>query len=323
MNLYFETSAVNYLYDKVFTNSDIGSIQTKELQVSKARKWQISIITLWEIFFTNNAERRRDLFDFSRCLFYDDLIPTPEELITNYIRAGCPIEEKRYELRSKGLFSGHWQYACTNLDYFFEPEPIDIKSRNDAIRKLANTINVSENGYLLNFEPDFTNYQGRLDKAYLSYIQESVLQLTGSDKSEELKVLIAVTLQLTLIILCYGIGVDQPSIERFWNERGNPNPMARLEYCLNDFPDIFFRGPIANIAKMTISQNKGKRNRGLHNDSLHSIYVTYSDLFVTNDKHFSQFLDENLNDINTDKIMPVKEIDFHKDQYVTPNIGID
>ena len=76
--IYFETSGVNYLFDKVFSNPDFGSLATKKLQIEKGRKWQISNVTLWKIFLTKNEDRRYDLFDFSRCLFYDTLICSPE-----------------------------------------------------------------------------------------------------------------------------------------------------------------------------------------------------------------------------------------------------
>jgi hypothetical protein len=113
-----------------------------------------------------------------------------------------------------------------------------------------------------------------------------------------------------MIILCYGIGFNQPIIEQFWNKHKKTEPLERLAIAVNNFPEIFFRGPLANITQMIILQSKNKSGRGLYFDSLHSIYMTYSDLFITNDEHFFIYKNENNHDPNMTKVTSIKDLNF-------------
>src|ERR1035437_7643512 len=178
-SIYFETSAANYLFDNVFSRPDCSSIKTKNLQKQKGSKWYISNITLWEIFLTKNEKRRYDLFDFSRCLFYDYLIPSPEEIIINYIKGGCPIIEKRYELKSESLFAKEWTMACKNLNYAFQPDRYQLELRSQHFRSICEYFVVTKRGYLLSSYKDFNTISGKLDGAFIEYIFNKLLEIFG------------------------------------------------------------------------------------------------------------------------------------------------
>jgi hypothetical protein len=310
--LYFETSAVNYLFDNVFSSSEKSSVKTKEFQLKKNRKWYISSITLWELFLTKNLSRRFNLFDFSRCLFFDQLIASPEEIITNYIKSKCPSIEKRYDLASRSLFSNEWTIACKNLNYEFQPERSQIESITKHLRFLGEYFIKTKRGYRLRSFDDFDQVSTKINAAFLKYIFKSLLKIYGDNPSEDIKYYIAVSLQVTLMILCYGIGLDHSTIENFWNGVKRLEPLERLEYTLKTFPDIFFRGPIANISRMIIQQSLSTTGRGLYFDSLHSIYTTYCDLYVSNDQHFLDFKKTNQKDPNMSKVIAVKNMKFFK-----------
>jgi len=308
IRIYFETSSVNFLYDNVFNNNENSSIKTKKLQISKGRKWQISNITLWEIFLTKDENRRFELLDFSRSLFYDYLISSPEEIIINYIAKGCPEIETQYELSSKSLFSTEWEQACNDLDYFFEPNREQIESLTEHFRFIGEYFIKKNRGYsLLSFnelEKDLIN------GAFLKHIFDQLLLIFEEEPKEYEKNFIAISLQITMLILCYGIGFDQQTINAFWNKWKISNPLDRLEYTTKNFSDIFFRGPIANITRMILLQLKNKTGRGLYFDSLHSIYLTYSDLFVSNDEHFLKFKKDIIIDPNVFKIIDIKDLNY-------------
>jgi len=307
-NIYVETSAVNYLFDNIFNSPKNSSLKTKELQISKGRKWYISSLTLWEIFLTKNEPRRFGLFDFSRCLCYDYLMPSPEEIIVNYIKSGCPKIEKRYELKSNSLFSDEWTHACANLNYAFQPDREQLEERTKSIRLMAEIFQtpllVPKSIYNLN------DSETKLTNAYLKYIFDKISRLYGDTIDDELVKFINVTLKVTLVLLCYGIGFDKPTIESFWNSLGKMEPLERLEYSIQHFPEIFYRGPITNISKMILIQMP-KIGRGLYFDSLHSSYITYSDLYLTNDRHFINFKNTHNNDPNMLKIIDVRSLPLH------------
>lgn len=100
MLVYFETSAINR-FAKNRTVAD--AIATKELRRNKRRRWVVSIVSLWEIFLTTQEDERAQLIDFSRFLFDENLISSPEELVVNFVDAGCPLHERKYPLVSRGV----------------------------------------------------------------------------------------------------------------------------------------------------------------------------------------------------------------------------
>ena len=308
--IYFETSSVNYLSDLIFSNPNFGSLATKKLQIEKGRKWQISNVTLWEIFLTKDENRRYDLFDLSRCLFYDSLICSPEEIITNYIKNGCPIVENQYELDSKALFSQEWLNACKNLDYAFQPDREQLEEFTTHLRFMGEYFVKTSKGYSLKTFNQFDEVSNKINGAFLKNMLNKLTDYYSRLIDEDDRNYIGYCLQVVMIILCYGIGFDQPTIENFWNKDKRTEPLERLEIAVSEFPDIFFRGPLANITKMIILQSKNKTGRGLYFDSLQSIYITYSDLFVTNDDHFLKYKMENSDDPNMLKVISVKDLNF-------------
>lgn len=308
--IYFETSAVNYLSDKIFSNTNFNSLATKKLQIEKGRKWQISSVTLWEIFLTKDKKRKYDLFDFSRCLFYDTLICSPEEIIVNYINNGCPDVEQKYELNSKGLFSREWNKACKDLNFEFEPNREQLEEYTNHLRFIGEYFVKTNKGYSLKSYREFDNYANRIIGSHLKHIYEKLLKISGNPTDEKFRNYIGYALQVVMIILCYGIGIDQQILEEFWNKKRKIEPLERIEMALDLYPNIFFRGPLANITKMIILQSNNKTGRGLYFDGLQSIYTTYSDLFVTNDDHFLKYKNENTNDPNMHKVISVKDLNF-------------
>lgn len=308
--IYFETSSVNYLSDLVSNNPNFGSLATKKLQLEKGRKWQISNVTLWEIFLTKDESRRYDLFDLSRCLFYDNLICSPEEIIINYIKSGCPVQEMQYELDSNALFSKEWSLACKNLDYAFQPDREQLESYTAHLRFMGQYFIKTSKGYTLKSFKHLDEVSDKINGAFLKNLFDKLVKHYNRPVDENDKIYIGYCLQVVMIILCYGIGFDQPTIENFWNKKKNTEPLERLETAVNQFPSIFFRGPLANITKMIILQSKSKSGRGMLFDSLQSIYTTYSDLFVTNDHHFLKYKNENTNDPNMLKVISIKDMNF-------------
>jgi len=311
-NLYFETSAVNFLYDFFTGNQSPSSIKTKQLQISKGRKWYISSVTLWEIFKTKDEEKRYELFDFSRCLFYDHLIKSHEEIIINYMKAKCPIVENSYCLDATDscLFAKEWRIACQDINYVFQPDLEQLKQRSEHLQFFGKYFFKSQKGYVLR------GYNDLIDQSYhyLGIRFENLMKVLFDEFeniSETQKQYVAVAFHLAVMIVCYGITINHQVIESYWNSIGIPEPKKRVEALVEVFRPIFFRGPVSNIAKMIILQTESKYGRGLIFDSLHASYVTYSDQYFSADNHFIRFRDTIKDkDPNMLKIVHIKDMDF-------------
>ena len=165
---YFETSAVNYLFGNLFNDNRFSTVKKKRLQLSKRRKWYISSIVLWEIFLSKNKKRKNQLFDFSRTLFYDYLIPSPEEIIINYINSGLPLIEKKYLLRSKSIFAKEWEKACKDFDYFFAPDENQVAEYTKHLRFIGKYFTKTSKGYSLKSYSDLDSISSKIDSFFLT-----------------------------------------------------------------------------------------------------------------------------------------------------------
>jgi len=271
MIVYFETSAIN----KFAENRPIGdAIATKELQQEKGRRWLISIVTLWEIFLTTNKEKAKRLIDFSRFLFDEDLIGSPEEFITNFVSTGCPMYEKRYPLISKGVMSKEWKEACRNKTFLFHPSEQDLKFKTYFWRMFGKFIdNIVRNKKIVLSRED----PKELTEVFISEIYESldwVKETKYIDKDTEK--IIKSTIFYAMIIFCWGILFDQWTVEQFWKSKRLDAPKDRARYLAKNAPELFYRGPIAGMARMTYQQCKTKYTRGAFFDALHSLYIDYT-----------------------------------------------
>lgn len=311
---YFETSAVNYFYDSVFGNDKLySSIKTKELQLSKNRRWYISAIVLWELFLSGKKKRRDDLFDFSRKLFFDYLMPSPEEIIINYIKNGLNITENSYLLRSESVFAKEWEKACSDFNYWFEPNNKQLREYTEHFRLLGEILDTTIKGYENLIFNDIDINTIKIHKAFLKSIWDKVLKEFSSNPDEKAKLYVYISIHITMFILCYGVCFDQRIVEIFWKDRGVDSPLARLEYCANNYLDIFYRGPIANISLMLLHQISTQSNRGMYFDSIHTIYISYSDLFFTNDSNLCK-IKNTYNHFNTRKIISVNNLEIYNIQ---------
>ena len=62
---------------------------------------------------------------------------------------------------------------------------------------------------------------------------------------------------------------------------------------IQNYEVLVYRGPFVEMALMAYTQvdNNIRSNRGLLFDCLHTIYLTYVDIFITNDNHFIKLRD--------------------------------
>ena len=254
------------------------------------------------MFLTNNKDRRTELFDFSRCIFHENLMPSIEELLINYINNGLPTIERRYKLKSKSLFGKEWNKACRNLDFFFEPDIDTLKKHTEYYRFFGEYFVKTNNGYSLNFDEKISVDDKELDLKKIEDAFHFYTKNLDKDWFNENEKYIHLSFKLVIAILCYGINFDQKTTEAYWENKRIENPIDRINYVVKNIPDIFTRGPIANITKMILSQANSKSTRGVYFDALHSIYIAYSDLYFSDDEHFN-----NLKEINDPNMLKIKK----------------
>ncbi|BFM17494.1 hypothetical protein R50073_36770 [Maricurvus nonylphenolicus] len=61
---------------------------------------------------------------------------------------------------------------------------------------------------------------------------------------------------------------------------------CRINYALSNWEPLIYKGPLSTLAKMAYSQSLVKFSRGVYNDSLHAMYLNYTDFLFSDDGHF-------------------------------------
>jgi len=141
-DIYFETSAVNYL-SKQLTLDDAPS--TKAYQRVRGNRWYLSSVTVWEILVTSDEKRKEDILSLSQQLFYEKLLYSPSELIIKYILKGCPLYENKVDIHSKSRLQHVWDDLCRdkNKTFIYDKKQLQTKTKHIQIisRQLFKIIN--------------------------------------------------------------------------------------------------------------------------------------------------------------------------------------
>jgi len=134
--------------------------------------------------------------------------------------------------------------------------------------------------------------------------------------------IVKISILLAFFILCIEGDIDNLPIKIWWNKIGIEPILDRLFYLVDNHSEIFYRGPINQMAFMAYHQISlsQKSNRGLFMDFLHSVYTTYANIFITNDEHFKTLKEKEIHP-NLSRVMHVSEINIltYERKVIRPN----
>jgi len=315
LNFYFETSAVNYLADSM---SWADALATKGLQSTKGNLWYISPVTLWEILLTSDADRRERIIFLCQHLFHEKLINPPSEFIINYIKSGCPIIEKPYDFHSKLEINEVWEDICKDKRRTFVLDFKELKSKMKLFQDFSKQLDKIINRVVFDLEirDEAHAYQNTINIIYNQINKNFKFQDDVYQKIVKISILLA------LFILCIEGDIDNLPIKIWWNKIGIVPILDRLFYLVDNHSEIFYRGPINQMAFMAYHQISlgQKSNRGLFMDCLHSIYTTYANIFITNDEHFKTLKEKEIHP-NFSRVMHTSEINIltYERKVIRPN----
>lgn len=300
-NFYLETSAVNYFVDNYRWQD---ALATKGLQNVKGNLWYLSPVTLWEILLTSNIEKREQIIFFCQHLFHEKLLNSPSEFIINYINSGCPLVEKPYDFHSKLSIAETWADICADKRKTFVYDYNELKAKMKAFQKLSKQFDKIINRIVLdiNVSDEELSIQIFINNFYEKI--KGQLKYHDPDYHKVIKI----SILLAFYILCLGAEMDSTPIKTYWQKIGIKEPIDRLNYAMNMYNDLILRGPFYQMAIMVYHQTSIKKsNRGLFMDSLHSIYITYADIFLTNDDHFKTLREKDIHP-NFSRLLHISDI---------------
>ena len=302
---YFETSAVNwFMHDRTINDA----IATKQLQTEKGRSWRLSTVTLWEILSTSNPERRDEIIHFSQHLFDREILPSPSELIVEYIKNGMPTHEtpgQKYISTSE--IARVWRDLVDDKGRCFNVDHASLVYKQKLFQSTTKDIHkIINNGDVLIKSSDPTS---GMDTTLSSLLAEIPFIKEGEFVSEEERVLYKVSLYYIIFILVSEGDWDNTPVKSYWKSLGVDKTCCRIRYVLDNLYTLVHRGPFIVMAYMTVAQSKGKYSRGAWNDSLHAMYLPYVDFVFTSDAHFDGLKDLMDHPLVGGKIQYLPEID--------------
>lgn len=197
--------------------------------------------------------------------------------------------------------------ACRNKEYLFHPSKHDLEFRTYVWRMYGKFIDgIIRKSTIVKSKEDPKG----LTEVFMNEIYESldwVKRNKGIDRKTER--VIRISIFYSMIILCWGILFDQMTVERFWKRKGIDQPRDRAHFLARNHPEVFYRGPMAGMARLTYEQCKSKYTRGMLFDALHSIYIDYVHFFITADEHFRELRNRGY-DPNYSKIRHMDELQW-------------
>jgi hypothetical protein len=281
-NVYLETSAVNFFADRL-TPSD--AIATKIYHQVRATRFYISPITIWEILLTNDDGRREMLVYFLQRFGHENLLNSPAEFIFNFINADSPLIEPKYEPHSRQPLAQVWKdiTSDTRKTFIFEKRQFSeiAKSMRQGFKMACR---LTEEAGITNVVVDqVTNSKLSLDAVLRQMKTVEYSSLTAEDKRRY-----KLSIMFMAIVLCYGTGLEEPCLDQFWGNKNVKSTTEKLSYLISEHESLIYKGPIAVMSRMAQLQlgENGKLTRGILWDALHSLYLCYTDLFLTTDQHF-------------------------------------
>lgn len=281
MRVYVETSAANYLMNTV--NGE-GAEATRTLQLSKGREWYSSTTVLWELMQIREREELDACMYLASCLFSENLLMSAAEIMLDYIEQGMPSYQ-RIEPFTKSEIGKYWKRACKDKSFCFFMDSEGFKNATTLLKSLSRYVayithdTVRENIDVdAEFVEDFSKF---VDAAYGNYFCADSVDAT-------VKWLRKTAILVVFLQICLCMDVSKDVIEEFWSSRKIKDPVDRLDYLLEEFPDLVRRGPAWNIANAILIQCSmtGRSSRGAFHDGLHAIYLPFIDAFLTRDEHF-------------------------------------
>jgi len=295
-DFYFETSAINY-FTHNFSINDI--IATKHFQNAKGNIYYISPICIYEILLTKDELAKEKLIYCSQNLFHNKLIKSPSEFIVNFVKGGIPSIEIPYDIHTELKIGEIWEEICLNKNKSIHVDEKYLHSKAEILRKLSKNLYNIINRLTLDITiKDEIFYNQEMINFNFNLLNEEYGPFDEIDKK-----IVKISILFVNYIFCIGVDLDPEPYIKFWDNLGIKSPLDRVLFLFKNYKNIFIVGPFYLMATMAYSQisNGQKSNRGLILDCLHSVYLTYVDVFVTNDSHFDKFSDSV--DIHGKKIM--------------------
>lgn len=300
--IYFETSAINHLH-QVLSFQEAEALS--KFVAIKGNHYRVSSLVFWEVLLTADDIERESLVLFLQHFVPYPPIAAPEELIIKWLRQGCPLVEPRRRIETQTQISKTWEDIYSDKRKTFVLDRHQLAERLNLLRKLGHSL---RRAVLHPKEKD--NLLGIVIMDVIDPLVRNLNFLKNTDEvSEDELNLYRISTFFVLMIFCVNLSLENEIVDAFWKNESIADDTNKLIYFLKKYETAIYRGPLATMAKMALHQITKKKSRGLWADCLHSVYIPYSDCFLSADAHFYSLVGT---DPHFDKISNIKIFDGFK-----------
>ena len=289
---YLDTSGLNYLADNI-KDFDLFRFWRETLKID----FCISAVVIWEVLLNSNEKRRDYLIYWAQFNCSQYLLKSPTELFISYLKSNCPKNDKKdfWYNRETDLDIGNtWKKIHGDIE---KTIPIDIESlkeRTKPVRDMSKSLK-SILDEMTNKDND--NYH---DDTFHKAMLRAIKNLNRRNPiNKEDETIIKLSLVYVLFFLCIGLELDNTPIRMYWQDKEIEDPFERLDWLIENLPEVVIRGPVIEMAKMAEAQfiTSNSKSRGLLHDCLHSVYCYYADNVITGDEHFKTLRDKEKHEV--------------------------
>lgn len=285
--IYFDTSSINYI------NNFVKKTELRKLRKRFQKEFNgvptISPLNLYEILNSTNIERKDELILTCQKFFAKNIFPSPCEILYNYIQKNTPlIEQEGLKLESDCQLGLIWKEMHSNLKKtIINVDLSTMTNSRKSFYKQSEVLYLAiNNKFNINQEDEnYTTLVSGVNGLYNKWVPF----ISKHDIIDSEKELLYKTNTFFIFLVFFFMNSNFNAVSDFWIKQKIYSPKLQIEYILNNFNSLLFRGPTVLMSLMAINQAKYKFERGFLLDCLHAGYYSYCKFFVSNDDHFKSF----------------------------------
>lgn len=282
---YFETSALNYVLGNIPQEQILN---TRAYLKSVNKNWLTSPVAIWEILLTSDDLETEKLIFTAQNLFYPTLLASPSELVVRYLKYAYPENKINYPVFSNSSLNDIWKNMAKDTRITFVYDKDALKQKTSLLRKFSKNLPSIIDGKATS--DNLVDGFGTVIQAFYDLLISNGIKLPAD------KIVCKFVMLYSILLLVVLADFEKDEINEFWAGRGlkDGSTYDWLKHILESYPDLFWRGPVLEMANMACYQyKKNRRDRGILLDGMHMVYAPYCDVIFTNDDVFASYKNEN------------------------------
>lgn len=303
--VYFETSAFNYFLNALRWESLLG---TRELQKKLGRELYISPVTAWELMLSRQIDSDFMLYA-AQNLFSPNMLATPGEIVTRYLRNAYPKNEVNYNYFTDQEIGKVWERMTQDNSVTMVYDQDELLEKTKLLRIVSSNLSAIVCYPDMRVDSDILQNIAHIVHTVYECLDQDGFLTRWKNTRYDVRRLAKIYVIWIMGIFLLRFDLYNSPVENFWAEEAlkSDDSVTRLMHITETYHELLYIGPIIEMTMMSYHQLAlGRKNRGLLLDSMHCIYAPYVHTILTADEDFRQLAIQESHYVK--KLKHVKEI---------------